>query len=301
MAAGRISGRVGLFYPPVSMEHEGVGWSTPDMLSASAINTWIGEEVKVAGVEATFRREFGGHELAATAAVFGWNVTSGTLLTFRGWALHGIRTGSERTEFPLPPLSPFAEQFQPDETYPIRELDRRAGYYGRLEWRPPAPVSFNATYYDNAGDRIAVDDDMQWAWETRFLNVGMTWEPDEATRILAQAMNGETLMGYWMPGGLWFDVGFKAAYVLAQRRVGDDTLSGRIDWFATEDRTFRALDDNDEEGWALTAAWRHRISPHLDAIFEAQHVSSKRPARAQAGEAARQDQTVLQSALRVSF
>ena len=56
-----------------------------------------------------------------------------------------------------------------------------------------------------------------------------------------------------------------------------------------------------KDGWAATASWRHRLVPHADLILEAQHVASKRPARALAGEAARQTQTVLQSALRLSF
>ena len=299
-SGGRFSGRVGIFYPPVSMEHDGVAWTTPDMLSGSALNSWVGEEVKVMGVEATYQRSLGAHDFEATAAVFGWNDTAGTLLTFRGWALHGVRTGIG-TDFGLPPLSAFAAGFQPRETYPMRELDNRAGYYGRLEWRPPAPVSFNALYYDNVGNRIAVDNAGQWAWETRFLNVGMTWEPSEVTKVLAQAMNGETLMGYRIPGGLWFDMGFRSAYVLATHRIGDDTVSGRIDGFRTTDRTFQAIDDNAEHGWAMTAAWRHRLAPHADLIFEAQHVESTRPARALAGDRPRQDQTVLQTALRLSF
>ena len=297
---GRISARAGLMYPPVSLEHEGVAWTTPDMLSASALNSWIGEEVKVIGAEATFERAFGDHEISATAAVFGWNDTSGTLLTFRGWALHGVKVGLD-TAFELPPLSAFMIPKQGDETYPVLELDHRAGYYGRLEWRPPAPVSVSALYYDNVGNRIAVDDERQWAWETRFLNLGVRWDVDDRTKVLAQAMNGETLMGYRMPGGIWVDMGFHSAYLLAARNYGEHALSGRVDWFETNDRTFKAVDNNDEEGWALTGAWRQRLAPHADVITELMHVSSKRPSRALAGEAARQNQTVLQTALRLSF
>jgi hypothetical protein len=297
---GRFSGRIGIFYPPVSLEHDGVAWTTPDMLSGSALNSWIGEEVKVMGAEATFQRNLGGHEIEATAAVFGWNDTSGTLLTFRGWAMHGVRTGVS-TDFGLPPLSPFAAMFQPSKTYPFRELDNRAGYYGRLEWRPPAPVSFNALYYDNAGNRIAVDSEGQWAWETRFLNFGMKWEPNETTKVLAQAMTGETLMGYRMRGALWFDMGFRSAYILASHRLGEDTLSARIDGFRTTDRSFQTVDDNAEHGWALTAAWRHRLTPHADLILEAQHLDSSRAARLLAGDAPKQQQTLLQTALRLSF
>ena len=98
-----------------------------------------------------------------------------------------------------------------------------------------------------------------------------------------------------------FDVGFQSAYVLAQRQFGPDTVSARIDAFRTRDRTFRAIDDNQENGWAATASWRHRLAPHADLILEAQHVGSKRNARRLVGEDARQAQSVLQSAIRLSF
>jgi hypothetical protein len=298
LEAGRLSARAGVFYPPVSLEHSGVGWTTPDTLSASALNTWIGEEVKVAGAEASFERSFGNHELAATAAVFGWNDTSGTLLSFRGWALHADRAGAA-TSYRLPPLSAFMVTKQAGQTDPMWEIDHRAGYYGALEWRPPAPVRFNAVYYDNVGNRRGVKDH-QWAWETRFLDVGMRWEPDARTRVLAQAMTGETFMGYATPA-TWLDMGFRAAYVLASRDIGRATVTGRLDGFDTHDRTWRVADNNDETGWAATAAWRYRLSPHADILLEAQHVRSKRPARSLAGQSPDQDQTVLQSALRLGF
>ncbi|MFL5295245.1 MAG: hypothetical protein ACJ798_02575 [Phenylobacterium sp.] len=296
----RFSARAGVFYPPVSLENDGTAWTPPDMLSASALNSWIGEEVKVAGVETTLQQRLGGHEVEATVGVFGWDDTAGTLLTFRGWALHDVRTGVN-SNFALPPLSPFAGQFQPDETYPFRELDGRPGYYGRIEWRPPAPVALNVFFYDNGGNRIAVDSDGQWAWETRFFNAGLRWQPTEEVKVLAQALNGETIMGYPTPGGRWFDMGFQAAYVLVSRKLGDDAVSGRIDGFRTKDRTFRALDDNQENGWAVTASWRHRLAPHADLIVEAQHVASKRNARRLVADDPKQDQTILQTALRLSF
>jgi hypothetical protein len=180
----QLSAKAGVFYPPVSLEHTGTTWTTPDMLSGSAINSWVGEEVLVTGVEFTARHDFGEHELSATAAVFGWNDTSGTLLSFRGWALHGLTTGVD-TRWTLPPLSPtFMAYRQGPHSNPVHELDHRAGYYGRLEWRPPAPVVLSAIYYDNAGDRISVTDDVQWAWETRFFNAGLTWEVDPKTTVL---------------------------------------------------------------------------------------------------------------------
>lgn len=299
-AAGRFSGKVGVFYPPVSQEHDGTAWTTPDMLSASAINTWIGAEVKVAGVEGTWRKAFGEHEVAATASVFGWNDTSGTLLSFRGWAMDGVKTGL-RTRFPLPPLSPFMQTRQANQTDPYYELDNRAGYYGRLEWRPPAPIAFNALYYDNVGNRIGVEK-LQWAWETRFLNVGAKWQPAEDLTVTAQAMKGETLMGYRFAGQIWLDMGFRSAFVLVQKHASEtDVFSGRIDAFDTDDRTLVTLDNNNERGWAATAAWRHKLSDHASLILEAQHVDSRRPARALAGLPASRDQNVLQAGLRLGF
>lgn len=294
-----MSGRIGYFYPPVSLEHDGVAWINPEMISSSAINSWIGEEVKVLGVEGTWRREVGGHEVAASAAVFDMNDTSGTLLSFRGWALGSVKTGLS-TDHPLPPLSAFMRTKQAPETSPYYQLDKRVGYYGHLEWRPPAPVMIEALYYDNVGNRIAVHR-QQWAWETRFLSLGGRWDPDERTTVMAQAMKGETLMGYRMPGGIWVDVGFRSAYLLARRRMGEDSLSARLDLFDTSDRTFVAIDDNNEKGWAATAAWRHNLGPHANLILEAQKIVSDRPSRALAGAGARQDQIVLQSALRLSF
>lgn len=296
---GRVSGRAGLFYPPVSMEHEGVAWTHPDMLTASAINSWVGEEVKVGGAEATLDHRFGEHEVSATVGAFGWNDTAGTLLSFRGWALHEVKTGAN-TAFELPPLSAYMKTRQAPDTYPVLELDRRAGFYGLLEWRPPAPVALNATYYDNAGDRTSVAA-RQWAWETRFLNLGAKVQLDERTKILAQAMSGETLMGYRAAGGHWVDMGFHSAYLMASRGYGEHRLSARADWFETNDRTHKVADNNDETGWALAAAWRQHLNNHAALVIEALHVSSDRPARALAGVAPKQDQTVLQSALRLSF
>jgi hypothetical protein len=295
-SGGRFSARGGVFYPPVSLEHAGLGWTTTDLLSASALNSWIGEEVKVGGLEASYERRLGEHTLTATAAVFGWNDTSGTLLSFRGWALDGLRTGP-RSEVELPPLSPFIASRQADETYPMWEIDRRAGYYGRLEWRPPAPLAFSAFYYDNRGDRTSVRE-LQWAWETRFANLGLAWDPQEGTHIKAQAMRGETWMGYARPR-IWADVRFQAAYLLATRDVGEDAASARLDWF--ENRTHNAMDDDDETGWAATAGWRHRLGDHADLMTEVQRVQSKRPARVLAGENPRQVQDVVHTALRLHF
>ena len=71
-----------------SLEHDRRVWGLTDTITPSAINSWIGEEVKVVGAEGTITHDFDGGRLAATGGVFGYDDTSGTLLSFRGWALH---------------------------------------------------------------------------------------------------------------------------------------------------------------------------------------------------------------------
>ena len=87
-----VSGRAGLMWPPVSLEHEGADWHVRDSITPSAINSWIGEEVRPVAAEVTLAANLGAHKLRATAALMAANDTAGTLLTFRGWALHDRTT-----------------------------------------------------------------------------------------------------------------------------------------------------------------------------------------------------------------
>src|SRR4051795_7461114 len=87
-----FSARAGLMWPPVSLEHEGADWHVEDSITPSAINTWIGEEVRPVAVEGSLAADVGQHKLRATAALMAANDTAGTLLTFRGWALHDRMT-----------------------------------------------------------------------------------------------------------------------------------------------------------------------------------------------------------------
>ncbi len=295
----RLNARAGLMYPPISLEHDGLEWSVPDTITPSAINSWVAEETKVVALEATARGAIGGQRLAATFGVFTHGDTAGTLLTFRGWALHDLKSTASG-DFPLPPLSPFMAKRQAPYTTSLRELDGRAGVYGRVEWRPSDRLMLDLFAYDNDGDRTSVDD-REWSWETRFFNLGARWDLDDATHLKAQALQGETLMGYSNARGLWADVGFQATYVSVTRDLGPGSLTGRLDQFSTTDRTNKAVDDNAEHGWAALAAYRWDVRPDLHLVFEALRIDSDRPERVWLGETPQQTQTVVQTALRYLF
>jgi hypothetical protein len=297
----RFQARFGYFYPPVSLENDRRVWGLTDTITPSAIDSWIGEEVKVVGAEGTISHDFGGDRLAATGALFGYDDTAGTLLSFRGWSLED-RQSQLNGSFPLPPLSPFFDKVQDDETYTSREIDGRVGYYAKLQWSSGEwPVMLEVLHYDNRGDRTSVDGEQQWAWGTSFTDVGATARLGKDLRFRAQALTGRTQMGFETPTGSWVDVNFRSAYLSATKDIGADALTLRADVFDTHDRSMAFDDNKDEDGWALTGAWRRPLNRYLDLRLEALRVDSTRPARALADEPPHQAQTILQSSLRASF
>jgi hypothetical protein len=298
----RFSVRAGFYWPQISLEHEGPAWSVSDMITPSAINSWIGEEVKVVGIEGSATHPLGGGRVSATLGLFGFNDTSGTLLAFRGWALHDQKTGAFSRQT-LPPLGPDMAGAQPLWTTPTLEVDHRVGYYGRVAWQLAAPVTLDAFYYDNRGDPVAFTDNLQWGWRTHFLNVGARIDFSGRTRLLAQALTGSTRMGQdeGEEDAFWVETRFRAAFARLTHEIGPVALSGRIDLFETRQRGEYVHADDSENGWALTGAIDWRLWDQAQLILEAMHVESDRDSRARAGESPRQQQEVVQASMRLSL
>jgi hypothetical protein len=295
--------RLGQMFPPVSMEHDGMGWTTPRSLTPSAINSWIGEEVLVRGLEINAQQTFAGHRVGLTVGGFTRDDTAGTLLSWRGWALHDI-SSAENSELKLPEGENqgwyrIFDEYQAPASKPMVEVDGRLGYYVRLDWRPPAPVAFNLEFYDNQGDPMALRNG-QWGWATRFYNLGLAWRLTAKDELLSQYMTGQTATGWPVGQGYRVvDAGFESAYLLLSHRCDDGArLTGRIDYFAVKDHSKRAVDDNGETGYAATLAWMKPVSDHLDLGVEALHVISDRPARTTHALSPQQAQTQLQIALK---
>lgn len=295
-----ISAKAGLYWPEISLEHAtGGAWSTVHTITPSAINSWVGEETKVVGAEMTVSASLGNHDISATAGIFGFNDTSGTLLSFRGWALHDMKA-TMFGRFKLPPRNDFMKFAQEDVTRSTIELDDRPGFYGRIEWRPPAPFTINAFYYDNRGDPVVFTPNKQWGWRTRFANLGVSVEPAQGTRILAQGMYGTTQMGFKENGVYWVDTLYRSAFVLVSHEIGQGEISGRAEYFDTRERgsEMNHAEEN-QDGWALTAAGRWSFTSTLTGFLEVLHVHSERGARARLGLPAGETQTVIQASLRL--
>lgn len=295
----RLSGRAGLFFPPASLEHDGSEWSVVRTLTPSAANSWIAEEVKVAGVEATARTRLAGRPVGLTVAAFQGNDTSGTLLAFRGWALHDIRA-TYNTALPLPPLPAMFLGKQAARTRPVDEVDGRWGVYGRADWSPAEGLDLNLFAYDNNGDRTTVTAG-QYAWRTRFAQASARWAASTDVEVLAQAMIGETSMGKAMDWQWPADIAFQTAYILVARALPKGSVAGRVDYFAVGDRSFKALDNNGEHGWSTTLSWSRPLRDRLDVVTEGTAVRSARADRERFGLARARTDLQLRTALRASF
>lgn len=305
-SALRYSVRLGQMFPPVSMEHDGAGWSVSRTLTPSAANAWIGEEVLVDALEGSVQTTVSGHTLGLTGAIFTGNDTSGTILTWRGWALHDIAS-MRATRLPLPDgPQGWSKTFTPDRQAPFSEVmaetDGDTGEYFRLDWRPPVPVAVNIEYYANEADPQSLKH-AQWGWDTRFWNAGLQARPVANVEVLGQYMRGTSLMGWIRSDGRHaFDIEFDTAYLLATREFDSGAkLTGRADYFAVKDRSWRSRDDNTEKGYAATVAYIRPVSAHLDLAVEALHVISTRPARVSQGLTPHQAQSQLQLALKVKL
>ena len=298
-----FSARAGLMWPPVSLEHEGSDWHVKDSITPSAINSWIGEEVRPVAAEATLGFNLGQHKLRATAAVMAANDTAGTLLTFRGWALHD-RTTLAFNRQPLPPLEDPVEYYQAPYTHPLLDVGvgfaERPGYYAKLAWQLPVPVRLELFRYDNRADPEAVNSDLEWGWNTQFNQLAMVADLGGGTELKAQALRGRTRMGTDETGRRWIDNRFRSAFALLTRPFGAIRFTGRIDAFETRNRGSDVGDEYDDKGWSVMVAAK-RDWTNFSFILEVLHVSSEREDREEAGIEPRQRQTQLQAELRTKW
>jgi hypothetical protein len=296
-----FTARAGLMWPEISLEHStGGAWTVVNTITPSAINSWVGEEVRVVGVEGTLHANVKQQELALTGGAFGFNDTSGTLLSFRGWALQDIK-GTAPGYFPLPPRNPFMTVAQEGVTQNTLNIDHTIGFYGRLDWRPPAPFGAALFYYDNHGKPEVFDETLQWGWRTKFWNLGVNADLGPKTRLLAQGMTGSTAMGFSIGDQPWVHTDFQSVFVLLTRQFGPIAATGRVEAFETREHgSLMSAADNNEDGWAWTAAARVNLSSHITLLGEALNVHSWRGTRVTLGGLTSpfESQTVFQLSLR---
>lgn len=300
----RYEMRAGMFFPHISRENVGLAWTSPFTITPSAINSWIGEEIRTVGVEAKATLKLEEQQVSFTGGVFGFNDPAGTLLAFRGWALGDYKVGAF-SRLPLPPISSIGGEGaflkQPLWVHPVREVDNRLGFYGAVDWRYGRRLKAGAFYYDNRGDP-EVFEHKQYGWDTRFWNFYAEVQAPKGIKLIGQFLTGETEMGFLKNGvDRALDVSYAAGFLMATRKVGQHRISLRRDWFDVDDHTYVDIDNNEEVGNAWTAAFNARISKRGNLIFEFLRVNSTRPSRLELGVAPHQTQNQIQVSYRHRF
>ncbi|MBV9018745.1 MAG: hypothetical protein JO058_24110 [Alphaproteobacteria bacterium] len=240
------SWKVGAFFPPISLENESVGWSSPWTLTPSAINSWVGDELRTLGTESTLEWRYRTGRLGLVGAAYGFNDPAGNLLAQRGWA------------FDSRPAGLFGEPRQPDDfpgerairEEPFKEIDGLPGWYAGASWRQDGVGRLTALYYDNRAnpaEHIGGD----FGWRTKFTSLGLETYLGDVV-ILTQAIAGTTDIQPF--DSFHSTTEFQAVYLLAGYYFDEFRIAGRVDVFATQQHDTFGVRGPGEQGRAFTVS-----------------------------------------------
>ncbi|HEY7886117.1 MAG TPA: hypothetical protein VIC08_14330 [Cellvibrionaceae bacterium] len=295
---------VGAFYPAMSLENPDIGWSSPYLYTNSAINSWLGEEVRTVGLEASFsrpgRRFRSPHTFEWRAAVFMANDSAGSLLAWRGFAIHD-RQSTLNESIPFadnPAFDNTPLQHQANNVIPFSEVDGRYGYYTGMHWDYYKRSQIRLYYYDNNGDPAALNYRTgQYAWDTRFFSAAWLFKITPRTRIVIQGLHGNTKMG---PNN-GVDNDFEAFFILLSHQWGQHRISARYDYFSVIELDDWAFDPNDSDGESIALSWRYDIDKHWQVGGEVTHLDSFVENRALWWETQSNTQRLLQFNIQYRF
>lgn len=256
--------KIGAFYPAISAENTDMGWLSPHFLTNSAINSWIGEELRTGGVEVSLRQN--GRQVRSNwswkilGSLFKGNDSTGTLLSWRGFALHDRQSlYDDRVNFlPTPGIVSEEGLNAPAWTDPFREIDGRFGYYvgAHLAYKRSAELKYY--YYDNNADPNILDPDRIYAWHTRFHSVTLRYKYSAELTVFSQLLVGDTLMGENI-----VDNDFNSAYVAAAYDMAPYTIAARADWYQVNDNDNFMYDPNGSRGRAFTLSAGRKINDNV--------------------------------------
>jgi hypothetical protein len=291
------SAKAGAFYPDISLENDDLGWASPYTLTPSAINSWVGDELRSIGSEITLRRQTAFGTISFIGAIICCNDEAGILIADRGWSLDDRPTGLlERVREPVATMRSF---HLPDyaRTGMFDEMDGRPGWYAGASWRLGGIGKLSVLRYDNEADP-AVRSQRDTGWDTRFWAFGGHTALGPLS-IIAQGMIGRTV--FVPTPSLVSSTGFRSAFLLASYDWSDWRLSLRGDVFQTR-RAAAAPSPFSEDGSALTAALSWTALDNLRLMGEVIMLRSRRAEYLRAGLARpQQDEAQFQFDTRFSF
>jgi hypothetical protein len=270
---------VGASYLPVSLEHRAAGWTNPYLISSSAINTWVGEELRTIGAQYSLEwlgtRSGSDIDVGVEAAVYGWNDPAGVLIASRGWTVHDRQTML------------FDKVGQPD-VGPVpgrvlfKEIDDRPGYWAGAHLRYLDRIELRYLHYDNRADPEKFDPGIgDFAWLTRFDSVGLRAETSGGWTYIAQWLGGDTAIEPESGYERW---NFHSTFALVSKAWGPHRLSARADWFETEHVMTSYPPPGGEDGSAITVGYSYDLDDHWHGAIEFLEIRSDTSMRAFIGE-----------------
>jgi hypothetical protein len=294
-SAWRSNVKIGAFYAPISLEHRASGWTNPYTISSSALNTWVGEELRTIGIG--YELDYlgiaagGRFDFGVNAAVFGWNDPAGVVLAVRGFSMNDRQT-------PLfGRIGTYAFGGR-EQRVVFSEIDNRAGYHVGAYVKNDRGVELRGLHYDNRADPSAPKPSISdYGWHTKFDSLGLRWDGQRGTALISQWMDGSTTA---TPQEFRWD--FNAWFVLLAQDLGKHRFAVRYDEFGT--RQARVLLTNPpgrDDGQAWTLGWTWSVREHVEVAGEWLRVDSDYNLRALRGETSRAIENSVQLAFRLSL
>lgn len=245
----RVRLRGGAFFLPTSRENVDELWENPYAISSSALNTWLGEELRPIGVDASY---FRGNAFAG-ATVFRGNETFGALPPVRGWAVDDRWTL-------LGQWVPVDDEYF---TSLSSENDGRPGWSARAGWNSQRLLA-QITHIDNRSDGLEYGHLVNWG--TRFTIAAVEYTTDDWT-FAAEDGWGPT---YVIPEDAGrFTSRIEAGYALASRRFGRSRATLRFDSF----RVDAARTNGFTAAYFWTGIPRVRLGGEVSRIGDAERVT----------------------------
>jgi len=207
----RIHIMEGAFFLPTSRENVDALWESPYTITPSALNSWLGEEFRPIGVDASYTWR---HSITGGVTVFSGNDTFGALPASRGWMM--------RDHWAL-----LGEHLPVDADYYTSvsaETDHRLGWSSRIRWNNDH-ASLQLTHIDNRSD--ALEHGELFNWSTRFDIAGGDITINDWT-IAAESGWGPTVIRF--PPAAYSN-NLVASYLLVSRRFGNSRATIRGDAF----------------------------------------------------------------------
>jgi hypothetical protein len=296
--AWRWSLQAGAFFPPISLENDQLGWQPFWTLTPSAINSWIGAEIRIIGVQGTLQYRSQDTEIDINGAIFAFNDPMGVVMADRGWNFDDRPVGLF-DKYRLPDsIGVLTGRPPPIRAELFKEIDQRPGWYLDVSYEPQGFGIELMTYDNNADPTRRAGGDL--AWHTRFWDIGAYTQVDGLLTLLAQAMTGDTSI---QPSPFFHsETQYQAAYLLAGVDLDKWWLAGRADIFKTRTRNSFGLSPVlSEDGNAWTLAANYAPETWIRLSTELLIVNSTRPQRLLQGDPASIVETQLQFAVRIFY